>query len=203
MIKQIVHYRDFLKNRYVALDEDGKHKVVGTIYIILTLFTVAFFGVFAIQPTLSTISSLHRQYEDNQTVYDQLKTKSEALLALRQEHTAKIQPSEELLYQAIPKSPQVPIFVRKLETLANDNNISISNLSTGTVEVFPAAKKPLPFYIFVFTIGGKGGKENIKNFINAVATFDRVMIVDQVTLKQNETDLEVIISGKIFFNKDK
>lgn len=199
-ITSIGEYKNIIKNRFVTLDEQGKHKIIGAIYLILTLFTVSFFGIFAIQPTLSTISSLKRQYEDNERVDQALTEKLNALRTLRAQYD-EITPSLELLFAALPKSPQVPQVVRKIEKIAQEHNTTISTFNIGTTEIFPATKKSAAIYEFVFNVTVGGTSENIDAFIADIVNFDRIDTIDTINKSLKEESLQTNVVGRMYFNK--
>lgn len=70
--------------------------------LILSLLTMAFFGYFAIRPTLSTISNLNRQISDAQLVDQKLQEKITALSTLSQQYNA-IQPDLGIVWTALPR----------------------------------------------------------------------------------------------------
>ena len=60
-------------SRYIeTLTEEQRKKIIAYLYISLTLFTVSFFGLCGMTPTLSTIANLGKQYEDNKLGLDSL-----------------------------------------------------------------------------------------------------------------------------------
>ncbi len=106
------------KEFYSLVKKQGKQKIITYLYVIFSLAAVTFFGLFAIQPTLATISELHREKDDAEFTLQQLKTKNQSLQRLSGEYQ-QIEPDIDKLYEAIPTSPKVPELVRKIEILSN------------------------------------------------------------------------------------
>ena len=67
-----------------ALLNEGKNKQQATayLYIIFSFIALSFFGLFAIGPTLTTISDLNKQYEEEKVALKQLQDKNAALKSL-------------------------------------------------------------------------------------------------------------------------
>jgi Tfp pilus assembly protein PilO len=176
-----------------------EQKFVSYIYIILTLFTVSFFGIFAISPTLSTIANLNKQKADNEQMSEQLKTKLENLQKLDGLYTQnelKIQQVD----AAIPPSAQIPTVVKKIESLAQQNNLFISDIETGTITVFPTVEKDPPLYSFTISMSLVGASADINTFISDVINFDRIIGIETIgTGTTNESRSEVVITGRAFF----
>ncbi len=176
-----------------------KEKFVGYIYITLTLFTVSFFGIFAILPTLSTISTLKKQYADNQLVYENLKVKLENLQVLTNLYS-QLGPQIALVEEAIPATAQIPVVVRKVETLAQNHALFITGIDTGAVELFPGAKKDPPLYSYTISMKLAGNSESINSFISDIINFDRIVSIDSITSgRADESRSEVSITGRVFF----
>jgi len=114
-----------LYSRYIdSLTSEQRKKIAAYLYISLTLFTVSFFGFFAITPTLATIANLNKQYKDNKLVLDSLNKKLSSLTLLDFQYK-EIQTDIEKIYSAIPRTPHMPILTRQLENIAKDSNILI------------------------------------------------------------------------------
>jgi len=193
-------YKDYLARYTKTLDKTTQQRLTAYIYIILSLFTASFFGVFAIKPTLDTISNLNKQYADNILVYEALKTKLAALQSLDNQYVV-IQKDLDHVYLAIPQKNNIPYMTRQLEDLAREKNVLITKLNFGTIELYPA-KKPTPnLYSFAFTISVEGSEENINTFITSIISFDRIVAIERIiTGKVEATKFGTTISGKSYFS---
>ncbi|HVT01454.1 MAG TPA: type 4a pilus biogenesis protein PilO [Patescibacteria group bacterium] len=182
------------------MDDAKKKRVIGYIYIILTLVTVCFFGLFAIAPTLTTIGNLNKQYEDSKLVYDALNRKLTNLQLLDDAYK-DIQTDLPVIYTAVPETTKIPELTRKLEDVATSNNVTISRLNFGEVEVYPNSKKS-PIYSFAFTIGVVGAQQNVNNFIESVIDFDRIIGIDKIiTGVDQEGKYTAQVTGRAYFVK--
>lgn len=186
-----------------SLNKSDQERLIGSSYIVLSLFAIAFFGVFAIYPTLGTIANLKRQYEDNLLVDEQLDKKISALSQLETQYaTLESEGILPLIKQALPFSPDIPAFTRKVETIAKTHRVTITLLSVGSVELFPAEKIPNEFIPLKFSITIEGSRENTNAFAKDVTKFDRIISLEsQILSEGEETEQSVNISGVIYFSK--
>lgn len=185
-----------------SLDKPQQEKLMGSSYIALSLFAVAFFSIFAIYPTLGTIANLKRQYDDNTLVDQQLDKKISALTELERQYNILSEHTLPLIMNAIPQSPEIPSFTRKVESIAKTNNVTINFFNVGTAEVFPADKMKNGFRTLDFSMTVEGSRAGTNAFINSLASFDRVITLDsQTRAKGEDTEQSVNISGALYFNK--
>jgi len=186
---------------YFKKESEEKEKYIAYIYITLTLFTVSFFGIFAVNPTLSTVSNLKRQYDDNSAVEKALNTKIKALNALNTEYE-EITPLLKLIYSAIPTSPEIPPLTRKIEKMAQNNNLNVLRFSVGQIEIFPADKKNAPLFSFSFNLSVEGNQDDITNFMSDIINFDRAVSITAISNEVSESKNQSSnISGKVYFLK--
>ncbi len=176
-----------------------QQKYVAYLYLTLTLFTVSFFGLFAIMPTLSTISTLRKQYADKQLVYDNLSTKLQNLQTLDSLYAQNASQITRV-NEAIPATAQIPEVIRKIEVLAQRNSLFIAGINTGAIEYFPTAKKTPPLYSYTLNMNLIGSTEDINTFISEVINFDRILSIDTIGTGRTDTSRsEVTITGRVFF----
>lgn len=181
-----------------------KKRVIAYLYIIYTLVAISFFGLVAINPTLSTISNLKKEYEDEQLVEQALSSKISAMSKLNFQYL-QIKSSIDSVYQAIPKSPEIPTFERQVEIIAQRDNFNLSSFSFGALELYPDKDKTL--YTVNFNIGGSALNEtDLDNFINDLTNLSRIIRIDNLNITYNKSaqtsnPFTISIIGKIYFNK--
>lgn len=179
-------------------------------FLILSIFTVAFFIFFAIRPTINTIIGLQKQIKDNQEVDTKLQDKINSLSQLQAELEV-IQPDLPVLDAALPTKSEVVSLIKSLESLAKENNASLSAMQIGTAmlsEVAPAeiivrpinqstAAAPLPEPVqelipvsFVLTV--EGNYADIANLIKKITNLPRIISTQSVVVLKS--------SGKIIGN---
>src|ERR1700733_7592698 len=94
-------YREYLK-LLPNMQQESTHNFV---MLALTFGALSFFGIFAINPTLSTISDLQKQLADDASVDSQLQTKIDNLSALEQQYD-QMGSNLTNIYSAVPQNPQ-------------------------------------------------------------------------------------------------
>ena len=109
--------------------------------VILSLFTISFFGVFAIRPTLKTIATLQRQIIDRSEVSQKLEEKINALIAAQETYQG-ITADIPTIYALLPDKPEVTSLLIKLEQLIDNKNATISAIQLDAVTIYTAMVKP-------------------------------------------------------------
>jgi Tfp pilus assembly protein PilO len=188
----------WLQTQFVAINNEQRKKIVSFAYIALTLFTISFFGIFAIAPTLSTISNLNKQYDDNKLVLDALNKKLSTLQLLDSQYRT-MQNDLTIIYDAIPKTTKIPKLTRQIENLAAANNVTITKLNFGSIEVYPIVKHD-PLYSFTFNVTTQGNQSDINGFIGNIINFNRIIGIDRLITGQNaERVYSAQITGRAYF----
>ena len=132
--------------------------------LIMTFFALSFFSIFAINPTLSTITDLRKQLSDNQAADKALKTKISNLAALQQSY-ANLTPDLIYVETAIPKNPKVIELLGKIQGLGEQSNVSIIALQVSEVSLLSSQKglakkgKTVQAPSFSFLVRVRGSQE--------------------------------------------
>jgi len=199
---EIASYFKKSKHYLSSLDKPDQEKLMGSSYIVLSLFAVGFFSIFAIYPTLGTIANLKRQYDDNVLVNDQLGLKISALTELEKQYAEISQTTLPLIMNALPQSPEIPSFTRKIETLAKTNGVGIKFLNVGTTELYPAPRLATSFTLLEFSITVEGTKKQTSLFARDILGFDRIVTLKSQSSSEGEkAEQSVNMTGTIYFNK--
>src|ERR1035437_7860822 len=97
--------------KYLELIPDlKKEKAQKYITIVLTLVTIITLGLFAINPTLSTIANLQKQIDDNNFVQQKLQQKINDLAILQGKYS-DLQNDLPVVYNAVPKTTEISLLV--------------------------------------------------------------------------------------------
>lgn len=184
-------------NQYLNVQQN-KQRVVAYIYIILSFFSLSFFGLFAIGPTLSTITELDKEYTDEKAVLQQLQDKNSNLRSLNAQYL-QIQPDLQLITNAIPDSPDVSQLTRQIEILATKNSLVVQKLDTGLLELYPAKNANTSIFSFMFSTTVRGGEKDINNFIAEIINIDRIIGIERLSTGKQQNDFTAAITGKAFF----
>jgi Tfp pilus assembly protein PilO len=194
-------YREYLKLLPLAEQEGIKNFIT----LLLTFAALTFFGIFAINPTLSTIVDLKRQLKDNQYVASQLQKKIVALSALQQEYnTLTVQ--FPIIYDAIPQNPSVFLLAGQVQALAKKSGISIKSLRVFEVQLAGksgpstnglSVKSPS----FGFTLEASGPYEKMLSFTSSLSHINRVITTEAISIKKDIKTNELVLEvrGKGYF----
>ncbi len=182
-------YREQLKLLPKFKDEKTKlYTMLG-----LTLAALSFFGIFAINPTLSTIVELKRQFADLQFVYQKLITKSQNLSILQDKYRS-LAPLLPVVYDAMPQKPEVPKFIAQVNALLADSNLTVRSLRTNGVEITPDKKvvgKNSAY--FSFSMEAEGSYEDILAFCQNLTRIDRLVTLQMISIdKKDKSDALIL-----------
>lgn len=185
----------------------------------LTFITLTIFGVFALNPTITTIVELRKQLEDARFVEAQLTEKIANLQTLQQEYS-NLGPDLELIENAVPKGPDTTKFLGQIQTIADNTGVSVRGLSIGALALTgnpSIAALDVPDNIrvaqtgvveginpFVFTLTVDGTYPQTKEFLDSLASFDRIIRIESIALSRESTsssNVALSIQGAAFFTK--
>lgn len=168
--------------------------------LILSLFTIAFFGVFAIKPTLTTIAGLFQELQEKRTVNQKLQEKINNLNQA-QTNFAQISSSIYLLDQALPQNPSVSQLIWQLEILAQKSNVAIKSLGVESLEM--QGKNPNSQNEILFNLNLSGDYENLKTFLGSLESLRRVITVNSFAFSQSKKEeaqtLTLNLAGKAYY----
>lgn len=197
-----------LLNRYqdlIPLFKEEKTQNFTT--LVLTLIAFSVFGLFAINPTISTIVNLKKQISDSEFVLEKLKEKITSLQRLQQEYSLLVSNDIPIIFKAIPETPAVPLLVGQLQELTIENNLTLNRLQVLQIEL-AGSKKATPSATiksdsgsFAFNLDVKGQNFNITNFISELVNFDRIVTIDSLSITGDSKTGESTLSlrGKAYF----
>lgn len=124
-----VSYRKNLANIY------KKPAAQVSMALILTIFAIIFFGIFAIRPTLATIVELNKRIDDQKIVVDKLEKKATALATAQSEYLL-IEEKIPLVDAAIPKTQSLDTLLKQIEGIAATLNAPIDSIQVDEIS-FP------------------------------------------------------------------
>lgn len=191
--------------KYLELLPDFKQeKTQRYISIILTLVASILLGVFALGPTLSTITSLQKQLEDDKFVEQKLSEKINNL-SLLQKAYSNIKDDLPIVFNAIPEKSEVPLLLASIQGLANENNVKINSFQTLPAEISDRAILTKKFVSYDFNLTVKGDYPNMLVFMERLVNFQRITNVGSVSITKaieiNVTNLQLSIKGTAYFKK--
>lgn len=155
--------------------------------LFLTIGTVVFFALFAIRPTLLTMSNLIKELEDKRTLDTRLSEKI-ASLSTAQTQYIQLEPRLTLLDQAIPLQPQFYEAIAMIEKSASDNTLVLSDLTLQTIppEVVTEDAKLQKRQFLSFRVTVEGSYDSIKAFVTQLQGWRRLFTVENIIFSVEE-----------------
>lgn len=155
--------------------------------LLLSIGLVIFLGIFAIKPTLTTMSDLIKEIDDKKALNDKL-TKKIAALGTAQTLYLSLEDKLPVLDETIPSQPELIKSLKIIEKLATDNKVIIDSVSVPTIpnetqdkSTGKLQRQPLPV-----TVAIQGDYVSIRAYVEALRQMRRSFIVDTVTFSIEE-----------------
>jgi Tfp pilus assembly protein PilO len=170
--------------------------------LIFTFAAMTFFGIFAINPTLTTIVDLKKQLADSQYVQEQLRTKINNLSTLQQRYN-EITPDVPVIFSAIPDTPSAPLFVGQVETLAKQAHLSVTSLRVSEVQLITQKNTASRNASFSFQLEATGTYEDMLTFAKLLSQMNRIVTVESMGIAKDtkQEKLLVTVRGREYFKK--
>jgi Tfp pilus assembly protein PilO len=149
--------------------------------LIFSITAVVFFAIFAIKPTLQTMSELVKEIEDKRNLDEQL-TQKIASLNTAQSQYQLFNSQFYLLDEAMPKKAQLIDSLKIVEKIASDNDLVVQGITISSVpeEMTLAIAGQAKRETLTFNVDVSGDYLKIRQFIEDLMDSRRMMIVDQV-----------------------
>lgn len=175
-------------------------------FVLLSFFTVVFFSVFAIRPTVTTIGLLVREIEDKRNIDKSLEEKLQALDNLQGQMVA-IQSELPLILSLVPESSDLGRLMQEFELIAGQQTVVLLSVEFQPVKLTETqitARDEARMINFSLTVGGSF--DTLTNFLNSLETLDRMVALQKTTflsgaanLRQVGVQTVVEVEGQAFF----
>lgn len=190
----ISKYREYLK-----LLPDMQHentRIITT--LILTFTAMSFFGIFAINPTLSTIVTLKKQLSDSQLVDEKLGTKVNNLSTLQQQYS-QLNVDLSTVFEAIPATPQAPSLMGQIFALSQKTRVQTTSVEVSNVQLIGG--KEVGETVFAFSLQVQGSYADLMNFAKSLTKINRIISVDSLSITKDAklNGLVMDIRGRGYF----
>src|SRR3990170_6098278 len=141
-------------------------KTVSYFTITLSLFSLSFFGMFAIRPTLITAVSLVRELKDLNNLSLDYENQISSIITAQSEYE-KIRNSITLRDKALPRGSEFTKFAKTMERLAVKNEITLNQLQIDAAPI-SILKNTDSLNNINFILIAIGHYEKINSFLNDV-----------------------------------
>jgi Tfp pilus assembly protein PilO len=173
----------FLHRAYRSFSPIVKSKkTISYIAVTLSLFSLSFFGIFAIRPTLITAVSLMKNVADLKRLDLEYEDKISSVIRAQSEYE-KIRDKIPLIHAALPQYSAFPVLTKALEDYSLRSGISISQLQ---IEGAPISKRPHTGAVqqFAFNLIGFGDYSSVITFVQHLTNWKRIVTIDSIELSQ-------------------
>jgi Tfp pilus assembly protein PilO len=156
--------------------------------LFLSVATVLFFAVFAIRPTLLTMSDLIKEIEDKRKLDQQLSQKVAALSSAQAEYL-RVEEQLGVLDQALPDDPYLMGALKTLEKIASERNIAINFMTVNEVpdkQLTPLPPSQSKRQQLTVAVTLTGDYLSIRQFIEDLKNTRRTFIIDTVIFSISE-----------------
>jgi len=169
------------------------------VMLALTFVALSFFGIFAINPTLTTIANLKKQVADSKQVDKELTTKINNLSALQQQYN-QMGSDMTNIYAAVPQNADVPLLSAQVEALAKRHTLSVTTYRVAEVQI-ASVKPDNKIKSFIFTLQAEGNYSDMLSFSSELANFSRLVTVESMEIGRDSKtdDLVLTLRGRQYF----
>lgn len=156
--------------------------------LIATLLAVILLALFAIRPTLLTMSQLLHDIEDRRKTSDALSKKIASLSTLSSE-LPTLKNEVGLLHRAIPNTPNFDGFMRRLEYVATAHTVLINSLQVTQVPKEATSTAP-QLTSYLISVNLKAPYPLVRTFIAEMLAMDRFVSIDSLVMNAKRDEFE-------------
>lgn len=214
--KNYLRYKSYFLNISQSYQERTDIKVY--LEILLSLVTIIMFSIFALRPTLLTITQLIKEIETKKELIVKINKKLQDVASAQNIHNqnlAKIQ----LLDTAIAPQPTIEILARQMEGLLAKHSISMVNLTASKTTIFGAGVEATPKHLtplpedssgLIFSLGLEADLEEYPKLFGYLLDFENLRIplkIDTLSVtttnvkEENKHNLLLTIGGRLPYLK--
>lgn len=174
--------------------------------LIFSIVCIAFFGTFAIRPTLQTMAQLIKQIDEKKDI-DQKLTQKIAALTTAQRELSQKQSQFALLDIAIPPSPQFTELLTVVEKAAAEQSVvftsaTIQKVPTEREQDFGLTQTDVNLESLPFILTFTGSYERLTSMLRELGNLQRILIVDHFdiipTSEGTSDELSMSVSVRAF-----
>lgn len=183
-----------------------KNKTVRTYTsFIFTLFMVSFFALYAIRPTINTITSLRESIQQQQDIAISLQKKVSDL-SVGKANFENIKPTaKETLNNLVPNSPELPKLIDSLAALAYQEQATLSGIQFSPVELEPISQNPTKSATvkeIQLSFSMQGSYDRLIKTLNGLKQLNRLISIESVNMnRQEEGTIIMTVNAKTLYVK--
>jgi len=149
--------------------------------LFLSIMAVIFFAVFAIRPTLVTMSDLVKELEGKRELDTQLSQKIASLATVQTQYQTA-QDQIKVLDEALPSSPEMIKTLKIIEKIASEGELAISSINIAEIPVDSSVDGPekLKRVSFPISVTVEGDYQSIREFVEQLQNSRRTLATESV-----------------------
>lgn len=162
--------------------------------VVLTLFTIVFFGIAAIRPTLITITKLLREIEDKQEYDQDLSTKLNNLTSVQKKYTDN-QEVLNIFNNVLPHDQGVNQLFAQIEAISANNNVTLETISTNDITTFDrktttssSKKSKLDIESYELSMSLSGSLADLNQWLFEIQNIERMVEVSQISIRPSDDE---------------
>ncbi len=177
--------------------------------ILLSLITITVFSIFALKPTLLTISQLIKDNREKEETINKMEQKIKNIATAQNIYNQNIEKIS-LIEQAIPNTPTPENLLRQIEGIAYTNSVTVIGSSVNEVVLIGEEKKkknkneienlPKNVSTITFSVNLTGPYLSLYSFLFNLENSRRPLIIDNINInsskKENESIIIMSITGQ-------
>lgn len=171
----------------------------------LTIITMAIFIIFAIKPTIETISVLQQKLANSKEVLNKVNQKTQSLQQGRKNYSALGPDILNKINLAIPTEISLKTLVEPLEKVALVNQASISALQIEPIEIKQRDPNSTSYTLdqVDFTFNTEGSYSTLLKILEQLQANPRLILIESVVLNKvaDSKTLLMSVSGKAYYLK--
>ena len=172
---------------YIKLIKESPEKKKSYAFLAFTIFVSIILIVFAIRPTILTITRINSEIKEKERINDQLETKINTLTALDREYEEHREDFEslELIF---PVRSTFSLFASNVEAIVTRNGFSLNSINFSDYrgrEYSQSTRFLVPSSI---RLGVRGRRTNIVNLLRDLEALPMYAVAESVSYSQREDE---------------
>lgn len=171
--------------------KDNQKKTKKTDYKVISfiIFTIGFFTIFAIRPSLSLIYGLQKEKAEYEKINQTLEAKIQLIIATQAQFMQLIN-NKNLVEQALPNNHQITVTQELL-----NKQFQVNNFSVQKITILPKLTNELG--IVNINLAGQGQYQDILELLDSAHNSRRLISLDFFSLQPEKN---ATTSGAVIFN---
>ena len=170
--------------------------------LLLSLITITFFSIFALKPTILTISQLLKDNKEKERIINIMNQKVENISRAQNIYEQNINKLT-IIENAIPNTPTPENLLRQIEGVAYINSVTLLGSSINEVTLVGEEKKkqakdtiknlPENVKTLSFSINVTGTYTSLFNFLSNIENLRRPLVIKSVNITSSDLDTGKVI----------